>query len=259
MSDWDLYCGVKWKDGINAGRHCSRSHWSRSQLIEHLEIDHGMSISDARIYLDNRSRRFALSKLANGRDRMAEWSFDTFPAQDAAGRRALKTAREWIEDYEDGSDSGLYIWGPVGSGKTGLAYSVARDNIERYPGSAKDVHFINVRAWLAEGRARISGGEQPEIEHLLDSGGDGSLVVLDDLGAERPTDWALEQIAYVVENRHAVDACTVVTTNYAPSQLAERLGRDDPVIGQRIVSRLLEKATKIELKRADLRVRKSAA
>jgi DNA replication protein DnaC len=116
-----------------------------------------------------------------------------------------------------------------------------------------------VRVWLAEGRASLSAGEQVEIEHLIDSGGDGSVLVLDDLGAERPTDWALEQIAYIVESRHAVDALTIVTTNYAPSQLAERLGRDDPVIGQRIVSRLLEGATKIELKRADLRARRAVA
>jgi DNA replication protein DnaC len=159
----------------------------------------------------------------------------------------------------EGTDSGLYIWGPVGSGKSGLAYSIARESIERYPASAQDVHFVNVRAWLAEGRARLSAGEDPDVDRLLDSGGDGSFVVSDDLGAERITDWALEQIAYVIENRHAVGAWTVVTTNYAPSALAGRLGRDDPVIGQRIVSRLLEDATKIELKRADLRVRRSAA
>jgi DNA replication protein DnaC len=214
-----------------------------------------MSTAAASKYLTDRRLRMALSKLADGRDRMAEWSFDTFPADDVAGRRALNAAREWME----GTDSGLYIWGPVGTGKTGLAYSVARDFIERYPYPAQDVHFINLRAWLAEGRARLSAGEQVEIEQLLDSGGDGSLVVLDDLGAERPTDWALEQIAYVIENRYAVDAWTVVTTNYAPSDLAQRLGRDDPVIGQRIVSRLLEDTTKIELKRADLRARRSAA
>jgi DNA replication protein DnaC len=249
MSAWDTYCGVK----LDSGAHCSRSQRTPGELIEHLEVDHGMSISDARTYVDDRRRLLALSRLANGRDRMAKWSFDTFPADDVAGRRALNTAREWME----GTESGLYIWGPVGTGKTGLAYSIARDFIERYP-QDEDVHFINVRAWLAEGRARLSAGEQVEIEHLLDSGGDGSFLVLDDLGAERPTDWALEQIAYVIENRHAVGAWTVVTTNYAPSDLAHRLGRDDPVIGQRIVSRLLEDATKIELKRADLRVRSAA-
>lgn len=82
--------------------------------------------------------------------------------------------------------------------------------------------------------------------------------MLDDLGAERPTEWALETIAYIVETRHTESGLTIVTTNYSPSQLAERLGRDGLVIGQRIVSRLLEGATRIKLERADLRLRGAA-
>jgi DNA replication protein DnaC len=253
VNEWDAYCGVKWEVGRNAGRHCSRSHMTQSQLAEHLEVDHGMSADDARAFLRERRTKRALGELAYGRERMRDWSFETFPAEDVAGRRALNAARGWSES----DSSTLYIHGPVGTGKTGLAYSIARAEIEKWPESI--VHFLNVRAWLAEQRAGLSRGEHIDIEDLLASDGDGTLLVLDDLGAERPTDWALEQIAYLIENQHAVGAWTIVTTNYAPSDLAERLGRDDPVIGQRIVSRLLEDATKIELKRADLRVRRSAA
>ena len=251
MNEWDSYCGVRWETGSNAGRHCSRVRMNPSELIEHLEVDHGMSVEEARDYLTDRTRRAALSVLACGRDRMKNWSFDTFPAADIAGRRALKVAREW----QDTDSRTLYIYGPVGTGKTGLAYSIARESIERWP---KDpVWFHNVRALLAEQRARLSSGQSVDIEEILEA--DGTLLVLDDLGAERPTDWALETIAQIVEARHVEGGCTVVTTNYAPSDLAQRLGRDDPVIGQRIVSRLLEDAMKIELKRADLRVRGKAA
>ena len=51
-----------------------------------------------------------------------------------------------------------------------------------------------------------------------------------------------------------------VTTNYAPSELAYRLaGHDDPVVGQRLVSRLLQNAAVIHLDRGDLRASKSGA
>jgi DNA replication protein DnaC len=255
MSEWDRYCGVlvRRDPETGAGYHCSRSHMTVRELLEHLEVDHAMSPDEAREYVRDRTRRRKLVELAYGRERMTDWSFDTFPASDVAGRRALNLARQWL----DCDACTLLIHGPVGTGKTGLAYSLARHLIEEYPD--EEAHFVNVRAWLAGQRAQLSAGEQIDIQDLLGSDGDGSLLVLDDLGAERPTDWALEQIATVIENRHAVRAWTVVTTNYSPKALAERLGRDDPVIGQRIVSRLVEDATVIELKRADLRVRRSAA
>lgn len=51
----------------------------------------------------------------------------------------------------------------------------------------------------------------------------------------------------------------IVTTNYSPSGLAQRLGQDDPVVGQRIVSRLIDGALRIKLDRADQRLRTAAA
>jgi DNA replication protein DnaC len=81
------------------------------------------------------------------------------------------------------------------------------------------------------------------------------LIVLDDVGAERPTEFALETLALIVEHNHVRGTPMIVTTNYSPSALAQRLGQDDPVLGQRIVSRLIEGALRIKLDRADLRAR----
>ena len=121
-----------------------------------------------------------------------------------------------------------------------------------------DVVFENVRALLERQRALISRGESKQLDHLLDVFLEDDLVVLDDLGAERPTEFAVETIALIVEHLHAQDVPLVVTSNYSPSALAKRLGRDDPVVGQRIVSRLIEDSEKIELDRRDLRARKVA-
>jgi DNA replication protein DnaC len=85
-----------------------------------------------------------------------------------------------------------------------------------------------------------------------------SLLVLDDLGAERPTDWTRDAIHALVQHRHSRDLPTIVTSNYAPSALARRLGHDDPLIGKRIVSRLTENCVKVKLERPDLRLRRIA-
>ena len=68
----------------------------------------------------------------------------------------------------------------------------------------------------------------------------------------------MKELATIVEGRYVDEAPMIVTTNYDPAALARRLGHDDPVVGKRIVSRLTETATRIELKRDDLRTRRSA-
>jgi DNA replication protein DnaC len=57
-----------------------------------------------------------------------------------------------------------------------------------------------------------------------------------------------------VQHRSTRALPTIVTSNYAPSGLARRLGQDDPFIGKRIVSRLVENCIKVKLDRPDLRV-----
>jgi DNA replication protein DnaC len=206
--------------------------------------------------------RDRLWTLKYGRTRMSDWTLDTFPADDVAGRRALEAARDWLRDWFDLNQPRLFVHGPPGTGKTGLAYGMARQWIEE----DGEVVFENVRALLAAQRASFTRGERKSdddeptgIEKLLDiyEGGDGALVVLDDLGAERPTEFALETIALIIEHLHVEDVPLIVTTNYAPAALAKRLGHADLVVGQRIVSRLVEDALVIRLDRADLRTRKA--
>ena len=59
------------------------------------------------------------------------------------------------------------------------------------------------------------------------------LLHLDDLGAERATDWVLEQLYSIVNARYEEERSLVITTNLDPEQLAEQ-------IGPRTVSRISE-------------------
>jgi DNA replication protein DnaC len=189
-----------------------------------------------------------LNALCGPFPRMLGWTLDTFPADDDAGAAALAVAREWRECWRDYGD--LFVFGPVGSGKTGLAWSLAVD-VQR-ANLWDDVRFVNVRQMLAEVRRSFATGERVDPTETLIGA---SLLVLDDLGAERVTDWTREMIATIVEGRYVAGRQTIVTSNYAPSELAQRLGHDDPVLGLRIVSRLTEEAMQVRLDRPDLRTR----
>jgi DNA replication protein DnaC len=220
------------------------------------EAERKQQASDER---EARRVREGLKDLSLRFPRMADWSFDTYPA-DARGRAAVKRAMSWIYPEDDstvnaGYTNNLLIVGPVGSGKTGLAWSVMRHLfIDDY----STVDFVNVRQLLADIRRSFGDHDAPDPLAGLATV---QILVLDDLGAERPTDWALETVATLIEDRYQrdLDAQTIVTSNYTPSQLADRLGRDDPVIGQRIVSRLVESCTQIRLEGADRRVNQKKA
>jgi DNA replication protein DnaC len=168
-----------------------------------------------------------------------EWTLDTYLAGltghdlGEAGR-SLSRAREWLADYRSEGRSNLLLYGPVGGGKTGLAVGVAKELIaELVP-----VRFIVLREFLHDMVERISQGLPAGDPALYEV----AVLVLDDLGAERPTDYARNELAVLVERRYQAQLPIIVTSNYEPGELAGRIGHDDPIVGERIVSRLADGA-----------------
>jgi DNA replication protein DnaC len=184
--------------------------------------------------------------------RMAEWSLDSYP-RDMHGRRAARVARAWLEGYRAGRGDNLILHGRVGSGKTGLAWGVARDLIER---DQTEVLLLNFRELLQEMRDAFRAGRRPAVTARAARV---PVLVLDDLGAERVTDWSREELASLVERRYGAGLPTIVTTNYDLDELVERLGHDDSVVGERIASRLAEDAVMHGLRARDRRVRPTRA
>jgi DNA replication protein DnaC len=234
----------------------------QDELHRHLRTVHNLDedwrVSDD-VALSERRRR-ETARLQHGRDRMRGWTLDSFPAADVAGRRALRAVRDWFEDAETWARR-IFIYGPPGTGKTGLAYALCwrwlhldLEDPDVCLFDLTPVLFCNMRRYLAEQQARMSRGEGTDFEPLLQS----ELVVLDDLGAERPTAWALDKIALTIEGRYETNGILVVTSNYSPPELAQRLGHEDPMVGQRLVSRLTDGALVIRLDRRDLRARSKA-
>lgn len=214
------------------------------QMHEHLKNVH--EITGPEMYAQARAEnvRGNLDDLRNRFPRMEEWTLDTYPTDE----RAMAA----IQALENTDTLNTYLWGGVGVGKTGLAWGLLIDHLKmRCPGD-----FVNLVQLFRTGKQAMSRGEKFDpYARLLEGGnGDGHLLVVDDIGAERPSPWALDVVATVVQERYLNNACTVFTSNFSPSQLIRRLGHADLTIGKRIVSRIVEDCTVLHIDSADRRV-----
>lgn len=138
----------------------------------------------------------------------------TFASHPKRGTAAGKRVEGWRPGREK---SGLYLYGDYGSGKTGLAVAALRAYIER---EAKGAWFYRFGATLEQARRSYDG----DVANPLDEASRRGFIVLDDLGAERATEWVLERLYQLIDHRHGHLLPTVITSNFTLDELAERVG-----------------------------------
>ena len=119
--------------------------------------------------------------------------------------------------------------GPVGCGKSHLAVAILREIIAKgYSGL-----YYNSPDLLRDIRATFDEGRDVTEEDLLDEVTTTDLLVFDDVGAERSTEFVLDRFYLIINKRYEACKPVIVTTNLDHEELEERLGT-------RILSRLLE-------------------
>ena len=151
--------------------------------------------------------------------------------------------KEIIHHIESGNN--VYIYGDVGSGKTHLVVALMGTvTVGRFL-------FINAIELLNEIRATFDfnrnkkynkqGYEEilPDTDAVIDKYSKVELLVIDDLGAEKGSEWVIETLFMIINRRYEDMKPMFVTSNLSPSELAEKLG-------DRFMSRLCGHDTVIE-------------
>jgi DNA replication protein DnaC len=108
-----------------------------------------------------------------------------------------------------GAGRGLWFHGDVGTGKTSLAMLVARQALE----AGRTTAIYSVPLLLSTIRRTYDEGAEDSYMSLFRRLCSVDLLVLDDLGAERGTEWVLEQLYALVNERWQDERSIVVTTN----------------------------------------------
>lgn len=149
---------------------------------------------------------------------------------------------------------GIYIHGAVGTGKTYIAYALkSRYDVPYNPTTFRPGRtsiFWNTTELLRELRMDFDRDkyEKKNLAEEMMNSVNNRLLILDDLGSEKMSDWVGEVFYLIVNNRYNNLLPTIFTSNFSIPDLAER-------IGERIVSRTVEMCDVVELVGLDRRVK----
>lgn len=130
--------------------------------------------------------------------------------QNPGNQAAIKAAA----DLPPGQN--LYVWGPAGNGKTHLAVATGR----RLAGEGRRVRFWGVVELFNTLRSSFgTGAERPDLERP-------EVLILDDLGKIKPTEFVYEVFYGALEHRWANEKTTIFTANHRPSDAAQHMSSD---------------------------------
>jgi DNA replication protein DnaC len=157
-------------------------------------------------------------------------SFDRAPIVDM-DPEIVRVVRRYVEAVDGNLDAGRGLWftGDVGTGKTTLAMLVSRAALD----AGRSVAIYSLPRLLAEIRKTFDEGAERSHVDLLERLAAVDLLHVDDVGAERTSDWVLEQLYSIVNARYEDERAMLITTNLDHAELREQ-------IGERTVSRLIE-------------------
>ena len=192
-------------------------------------------------------------------------------------KKAMHLAKTWAEKFPE-VRRGLLFAGPAGTGKTHMAAAMASEIQAKVYWATMPELIIELRPESKTQQAvrvadecyrkccgecgPVRQGYKPERncvycphflrgkQPIIGNAADAPVLVLDDLGTNKPTDWVAEQIYNLLNQRIEYGLPVIGTTNYTLEQLETRLGHD------RAVSRLVGLCAVVEVGGEDWRVKR---
>ncbi len=231
--------------------HCSGSGWEKS------ESDGAMK--HCRCLISGRVER--LLKAANIPKRYEHCELTNYDP--VGNQRVAKSKVERYAEQYPSNNVGLLFLGPCGVGKTHLAVGLLKKLIRERGAVGL---FYDFRDLLREIQASYNCVSQTSEVEVLRPVLDAEVLVLDELGSNKPTEWVRETVAYIINTRYNDMKVTVFTSNFldspgvgtieaGPEPQNSRVREESLTdrVGARLRSRLYEMCRVIEVGGPDFR------
>ncbi len=141
--------------------------------------------------------------------------------------------------------------GPVGVGKTHLSVAILRGLVEKGIGGL----FYEFGSLLKEIQDSYNPISQTSEMKVLAPVYQAEVLVLEELGASKPTDWVRDTMMQIINTRYNDRRLTIFTTNYADARRNEKEETLEDRIGVRLRSRLYEMCKTVVIEGEDYRRR----
>ncbi len=180
--------------------------------------------------------------------RHADCHFHNYKVFNSTQERAFKYATKLAMEYP-AVERGLLFTGSVGVGKTHLAVSILKSLTER----GFSCLFYEFGALLKNIQDSYNNVSKTSELGILAPVFDSEILVLDEIGAAKPTDWVRDTMAHIINSRYNDRKLTIFTTNYLDERNSDREETLEDRIGVRLRSRLHEMCKSISITGEDYR------
>lgn len=211
MHDGLLYCGVCRKkkqtrikiDGISKVVTCICD-------CEAKEIE---EVEKQKQYEEDMRRISRLRSASLIDERLRNASFDSFKVT-KENRNLHIMAKRYVDNFDSmrKNSQGLLFWGPVGTGKSYVAACIANELLNRRV-SVIMTSFVKI----LQNVQSLQVDESKLIARLNSA----ELLIIDDLGTERNTDYALEKVYNIIDSRYLSGKPLILTTNLTLPEMQE--------------------------------------
>jgi len=251
----------KMNDELSVASICPICNGSGMRMVE--RPDGTRAVRDCQCRLELRAERaIARTKIPKRYEHCSLESFETdFPSATRSLKMAHLSARKFVESYPlETRGTGLLLTGSIGTGKTHLAVGILQALVQERGATGL---FYDYRELLKQVQNSYNRQVQATELEILAPVFEAEVLVLDELGASKPTDWVWDTVAHILNTRYNDRRTTIITTNYAnagplagPQREDGRSAREESLgdrIGERMRSRLQEMCVVVEMHGVDFR------
>ena len=244
------------KSAVEVCPQCGGSGWKSSE---------GNRVVRCDCRLKQRSESLLAAARIPKRYEHCELSNFEFDGPHAHLLKARMAACKFVEEYHPAHDNtGLLFIGSIGVGKTHLAVGIIKELV-----TSKGIPclFYDYRELLKQIQNSYNASVNATELEVLRPVFEAEVLVLDELGAVKPTEWVWDTVSLILNTRYNDNRTTIITTNYPDDQpresngnsefaRAQRAARGETLgdrIGERMRSRLHEMCRIVKMEGSDFR------